>query len=272
VDRERCRNDQAAFSQSTRGEIVVRPCRHDNYHVGDRSRLKDVHSRSGDKSEGMRVLALPSDFLVENRQIHYRPIGSMSFAQQTKALPSISDYVRYLLVEVHPNVKGIIHTHTKRINAFLSDSLRDLGSRIVTYTDAKDRDQAVHTHTNSRNPTVLLTPGMTEGLDLKDDLSRFQIICKVPFPPLDDYNKARMNSDPAWYQWRTALTLVQATGRSVRSNTDYAATYVLDSDFERFVAKNKNSLPGWWLAAIRWPKKPVPIPKTPTPETTEYFF
>jgi ATP-dependent DNA helicase DinG len=218
-------------------------------------------------------LALPSDFPVENRQIHYRPIGPMSFTQQTKTLPGITDYVRHLLVEVHPNVKGIIHTHTKGINAFLANSLRELGSRIITYADAKDRDQAVRAHTNSRNPTVLLTPGMTEGLDLKDDLSRFQIICKIPYPPLDHYNKARMKIDPAWYQWRTALTLVQATGRSVRSKTDYAATYVLDSDFGRFVAMSGRTLPSWWLEAIRWPKKKLLAPITPPKaEPTESFF
>ena len=217
-------------------------------------------------------LALRSDFPAENRLIHYRPIGPMSFTQQIKTLPGISDYVRHLLVEVHPNVKGIIHTHTKRINEFLANSLRDLGNRIITYTDAKDRDRAVSAHINSRSPTVLLTPGMTEGLDLKDDLSRFQIICKIPYPPLDQYNKARMSVDPAWYQWRTALTLVQATGRSIRSKTDYAATYVLDSDFGKFVAMNRSTLPGWWLAAIRWPKKtslPVSVSKD---EPTESIF
>lgn len=234
--------------------------------------LKTFTRGLGISLQSCEFMALPSDFPQENRQICYRPIGSMNFSQQPKTLPALSEYVRHLLVEVHPNVKGIIHTHTRHINAVLAKSLRDLGDRIITYSDAKGRDQAVRDHINSRTPTVLLTPGMTEGLDLKDDLSRFQVICKVPFPPLDEYNKARMKNDSAWYQWRTALTLVQSTGRSVRSNTDYATTYVLDSDFERFVAKNKSILPGWWLAAIRWPKKTVPPLKTSKPEPTEYIF
>jgi Helicase C-terminal domain len=59
-----------------------------------------------------------------------------------------------------------------------------------------------------------------------------------------------MKLDPAWYQWRTALTLVQATGRSVRSSSDYAITYILDADFARFIAKNRKCLPRWWLDAI----------------------
>jgi Rad3-related DNA helicase len=95
---------------------------------------------------------------------------------------------------------------------------------------------------------------MAEGLDLKDDLSRFQIICKVPYPYLDQYTRSRMKLDPAWYRWRTALTLVQATGRSVRSKDDHAITYVADAEFERFISENMSCLPRWWIDAIRWPK------------------
>jgi Rad3-related DNA helicase len=100
------------------------------------------------------------------------------------------------------------------------------------------------------NPTVLFSPSMTEGLDLKGDLSRFQIIVKVPFPPLNAYVKARMQRDPAWYQWLTALKLVQATGRSVRNATDKAHTWILDAGFRTFLRRAKDTLPRWWTDSI----------------------
>jgi Rad3-related DNA helicase len=209
----------------------------------------------GIEEQGCEFLALPSDFAKENREIHYRPVGSMAYTDQEKTLPLLAHFVRTVLSQLHPTEKGIVHTHTRKINEYLAEALSDLGNRIITYSDSKAREQAVHAHRSSLHPTVLFTPGMAEGLDLKDDLSRFQIICKVPYPYLDHYTKSRIKLDPAWYQWRTALTLVQATGRSVRSKTDYAVTYVLDADFERFIARNKNVLPRWWLDAIRWPKK-----------------
>jgi Rad3-related DNA helicase len=47
-------------------------------------------------------------------------------------------------------------------------------------------------------------------------------------------------------------------GRAVRSNTDYATTFVLDSQFEQFVTRNEDLLPDWWRAAIQTGRQPVP--------------
>jgi Rad3-related DNA helicase len=61
-----------------------------------------------------------------------------------------------------------------------------------------------------------------------------------------------MERDPAWYAWKTALALVQATGRSVRSEDDWAITVILDSAFEQFLIRNQDILPEWWKAAIEF--------------------
>lgn len=209
----------------------------------------------GIRTADCEFLALPSDFPKENRQIRYRPVGSMARRHQGTTLPVLVQTVRDILSELHPTEKGIVHTHTRKINEVLVTQLTDLRERIVTYRESRDRERAIQTHCSSPRPTVLFSPGMAEGLDLKDQLSRFQVICKVPYPYLDEYTEARVKLEPEWYQWRTAVTLVQATGRSVRSKNDHAVTYILDSDFARFVASNKNSLPRWWLDAIRWPKE-----------------
>jgi transposase-like protein len=93
------------------------------------------------------------------------------------------------------------------------------------------------------------------GLDLKDSLSRFQIIVKVPYANLGDrWINARYNRPDGkkFYSWLSALHLVQAYGRSVRSETDWAITYILDSGFRRFVDMNRNILPTWFLQSIKW--------------------
>ena len=93
-------------------------------------------------------------------------------------------------------------------------------------------------------PTVLLSPSMQEGVDLKGDLSRFQIICKVPYPYLGDkLVKKRMNKWKWWYPLQTAKVIVQSVGRSVRSSTDTAVTYILDADWEYFWKRNKDVFP-----------------------------
>jgi len=87
---------------------------------------------------------------------------------------------------------------------------------------------------------VLLSPSMTEGVDLMGDLSRFQILCKVPFPYLGDkLVRKKMNKWKWWYDLQTAKTVIQSVGRSVRSETDTAVTYILDGSWENFFAKNK---------------------------------
>jgi ATP-dependent DNA helicase DinG len=206
----------------------------------------------GIAKENATVLKMDSEFPLENRPIFFRPVGSMSHKTIEETLPKMAAMVERLLVK-YATKKGIVHTHSYRINKYLVEylSARGHGVRIITHTNIPgDRDRAVAAHLNSPEPTVLFSPSMTEGLDLKEDLSRFQIITKVPYPYLDPYVKARLQRDPAWYEWLTALTLVQATGRSIRSKDDKAHTFILDSAFEWFLSKNQSVLPRWWTDSI----------------------
>lgn len=216
--------------------------------------FKTVMRNLGIKSEDAEVLALGSDFPLENRPIFFWPCGSMSHKFIEKTLPNMADGVQQLLNK-YQNKKGIVHTHSYKITKYLIEYLRSrgFGPRIITHdSEQGSREAAVARHLESPDPTVLFSPSMTEGLDLKEDLSRFQIITKVPYPFLDPYVKARLTRDEAWYNWQTALTLVQATGRSVRSKTDKAHTYILDSAFEYFLTKNQSVLPKWWTDSIQF--------------------
>ena len=80
---------------------------------------------------------------------------------------------------------------------------------------------------------------MMEGVDLADDASRFQILCKVPFPYLGDLViKKRMEKNKMWYPYTTAKSVIQALGRSIRNDKDYAISYILDADWDRFYSRN----------------------------------
>ncbi len=208
----------------------------------------------GIEEANLSTFAVPSEFPLKNRRIVYWPVGSMSSKNIEATLPRLAQRTEALLTK-YADKKGIIHTHSYRINAYLEEALGAgvHGSRIVTHTNLTgSREQAISSHYESPGPTMLMSPSMTEGLDLKDDLSRLQIITKVPYPFLDPYNRTRMQRDPRWYQLQTALTLVQATGRSVRSAEDYALTVILDEDFGRFLTQNQDILPKWWLDSIEF--------------------
>ena len=110
---------------------------------------------------------------------------------------------------------------------FFGERVRD--DRLLVQVESKDREGMLREHTEGGKPTVLVSPSMMEGLDLRDDLGRFQVICKVPYPDYSDPLVARKDRD--WYDWRTVRSLVQAVGRGVRSSTDWTRTYILDSSF-----------------------------------------
>ena len=132
-------------------------------------------------------------------------------------------------------------------------SQENTGCLLVTDPDIQ-RDEVIAEHINSiTKPTVLISPSFNTGLDLKDDLSRFQIITKVPYANLGDrWINAKSKLGKDWYDWQTALKLVQTYGRSVRSKEDWAKTYILDSAFTYFVKRNRNILPEWFKEAIEF--------------------
>ena len=124
---------------------------------------------------------------------------------------------------------------------YIRDHLRD--SRLLIQND-ENRDAILRRHIDATVPTVLVSPSMLEGVDLKDDLSRFQIFCKIPFPYMgDEVVKKRMKRDPGWYHFVTVRSLVQGSGRSIRNETDSAITYILVSCWEAFYRQNKSLFP-----------------------------
>ncbi len=194
----------------------------------------------GIPKEETAFISIPSPFPVENRPILFNPIGSMSSKVIDKSLPNIVQAVK-MIMAAHKNEKGIIHCHSYKVVNHLKRNIRS--SRILTH-NSENRDEILYKHIHGDKDTVLLSPSMTEGVDLKGDASRFQIICKVPYPYLGDkLVKKRMNKWKKWYPLQTAKSIVQSVGRSVRSSDDHAVSYILDADFDRFYRMNSSFFP-----------------------------
>ena len=185
-------------------------------------------------------ISLPSPFPIENRPVLFSPAGSMSAKVIDRTLPQMLKSVKAIL-DAHPNEKGIIHAHTYKIARYLKDNLK---SKRVLIHNSDNRDKVLQKHIRARKPTVLISPSMSEGVDLKGDRARFQILCKVPYPYLGDpLIRKRMHKFSGWYPTQVAKTVMQSIGRSVRSMDDSAITYILDSDWERFYRQNKKFFP-----------------------------
>jgi ATP-dependent DNA helicase DinG len=210
--------------------------------------------REDDDHHLVKFIQIKSDFPVEHRTIYPLNVAYLNYnnLQSTEVKSNIARTVDNLM-SLHAKDKGIIHTTSYEQLNFIKENISQINTRRLLVTDPEiQRDEVIYQHENSIRPTVLISPSLHTGLDLKDNLSRFQIITKVPYPNKSDrWTNAKREVDGEWYYWQTALKLVQAYGRSIRSKDDWAKTYVLDSAFEHFVNKNLNILPDWFREAIR---------------------
>lgn len=141
------------------------------------------------------------------------------------------------ILDRHKNEKGMIHTVSGQCKDYLLDNLGD--SRLVEH-NTQNRAEILNDFKASNDPLVLISPSMNEGVDLPGDLCRFQIIYKLPYPDLADKQiRLRANADEDWYNYKTALSLIQAYGRGMRSQDDYCTTYIIDSRIRQFINENK---------------------------------
>jgi len=202
----------------------------------------------------VKFIQVDSDFALQNRPIYPMSIAYLNFnnLQLQEVKTKISRAIDNLMT-LHRNHKGIIHTTSYEQLNFIKENISQTNVRRLLVTDPEiQRDDVIAEHTNSPKSTVLISPSLHMGLDLKDDLSRFQIITKVPYPNKSDrWTDAKRKLVEEWYYWQTALKLIQGYGRSIRSKEDWAKTYVLDSAFGYFVRKNRNILPDWFTQAIQ---------------------
>ena len=198
-------------------------------------------------------ITIPSPFYENNRKIHYWPAADMSYKSLQTGGPmrQMAERLGKLLDSFHDS-KGIIHTSSFKITEQLMAEMdRKYLKRLLIQDRNVDRDAILIQHQLSKEPTVLVSPSMVEGLDLKDDLSRFCVFVKVPYPPLQDpWIKRMMQLDDDWYGWQTMKAIIQGAGRSVRSINDYADTYILDSQFEQYFDRCKGYAPKWFRDSI----------------------
>lgn len=203
----------------------------------------------GINPEECYIIKLNSAFDPAKSPIYYMPCGSMNYKDLDGSLPKVTNTVRSILNH-HAADKGIIHTGNYKVAKYLNAALTDRRI-LMKESNTISNSDLLRIHSKSKN-TVLMSPSMTTGVDLKDDLSRFQVIVKMPFSSLGDLRtKTKADQNSTWYAIKMLRELVQASGRSTRSEDDFSATYILDSSFKYWVFKYKKYLPDYFLNRIK---------------------
>lgn len=185
---------------------------------------------------------------VDRRPIFVKPVLSNRPVDGYKDLNELLE-VLGVLADRFPNDKGILHV--------TYDMAREMQRRVIPaaikarlmFHTANDKLSKLEAFYASEN-AIFVGCGVTEGLDLKDDLARFNIIGKIPWASLmDPVIARRAEEDPLLYSWWAARAVMQAAGRVCRGATDYGETYILDSSFKRI--PESHWLP-WFKEALRY--------------------
>lgn len=190
-------------------------------------------------------IELPSAFDASKAPIYCMSKYKMNRDNWLKLMPTFKQIIDQIC-EQHKDHKGIIHTHNMDITNYMRENLK--GNRFLFREDGVDNQSILDMHMQSPYNTVLVSPSMTHGVDLKDDLARFQVIVKAPFLPLNSKRIMKLfKADAQWYANKMLTTVIQASGRGVRTKDDHCATYILDGCIVSSILDNANKMPKYFL-------------------------
>jgi Rad3-related DNA helicase len=188
--------------------------------------------------EGFR---LQSTFDFTKSPIYIVKSGYLNYKNFDKVIDKIlMDTIKIAESEQHRDQKGIIHTSTFKISLLLQTKivkgLVPNYNRYLFYENTAEKERNIELIKNSIDiPYVIVGPSLYEGIDLKDDQGRFNILMKVPYSALSGYTKEKSDRYPFWYRRNTIEKIIQAIGRTNRSVNDYSSVYLLDSCFDNLI-------------------------------------
>lgn len=202
----------------------------------------------GIKNGDYKAIQIDNPIPIENRPIHVVPVVKMTGGLDEQKLNILVHNIDKI-IDSHAGENGIIHTVSYNLAEKIFERSRHKKKMLVS-GKVRDIMDALDSGSGQR---VILSPSIEEGVDLKGNLSRFQIIAKVPYGFLGDpLVKLRSERYPSSYARTTILRIVQACGRSVRGVDDWAQTYILDSAFDSLLTRNSELFPEWFKEAIHF--------------------
>lgn len=181
---------------------------------------------------------------VENRKIFYIPKFRMN--SSFKDYESLGKFISKIIAKHAPS-NGIIHCVSYALGNHIYQNLPTKGGAFI----GRQREEIMDEMRNHNTGRVCISPAIVKGYDFKGDLSRFQVIAKVPYGYLGD-PLIKLNSEyrSGWYARKAILQIVQAAGRSVRGVDDHAVTYITDSSFGRLLEDNPEVFPEWFKQSL----------------------
>lgn len=190
--------------------------------------------------------AIPPD----RRPLIHIPIAPGTHANRTWAIERMAAALVDGILPEWPDDRGLIHAPysvAAQLHALIGDHPR------LMWIPRAGKSAALEEWLRGGGPraAVAVASGVHEGLDLRDDVARFQVALCAPRPSMADPGWAWMaRHEPARYEWATIRSMVQLYGRVSRHPLDFGVTYVLDSSAKRELSSSQ--IPSWVLPAVEF--------------------
>lgn len=196
-------------------------------------------------------IEIPSTFDFTNSPIFYVNRYKLSYKEKEFTLPKIIELIEYT-VRMYSGYRGIIQTGSYQFSRQLYENVsQSTRQRLIIYDGSEEKKESLDMFRCCPDK-VLIGPSLIEGLSFDDDLCRFQIIMKIPYPSLKDkFVAAKQKINPDWYSNTTAISILQGVGRGVRNEHDWCVTFVFDGCFTYLLQKSRNMFPDEFIDRIQ---------------------
>ena len=204
-------------------------------------------------SDEYGVVELDSIFPAKNRPIIFDTVGTIIDATKVGLYVPIAQKID-ALAKKHSEHKGLIHVQSYDWSEQIASrlNLETHNRLLIGVQNALKTESLLKLHSDSSLPTIMMSPAMKEGVDLKDGLCRFQIVVKCPLGALGDPRVAKKTKqNREWYDFEAITSFMQQVGRGTRSPDDWCITYCLDKKMVELLRKSRKSLPKYFVDSLQ---------------------
>jgi Rad3-related DNA helicase len=198
------------------------------------------------------VFSVKSPFDSTRSPIYYIPVGKMSFREKDKTRPLVMQEINNVISR-RQDRRGIIHTFTYDNAKYVQQHITKNIQPLLVMQDHEHRDDSLKAWLADPRPaSVFVSTAMTEGIDLKDDLCRYQIYMKIGYLPIGDPRVAKRLhlGHNKWYKYQAIEDIEQASGRATRSANDWSEMFIFDSCFGDLKRQSKKYFKDWFLERV----------------------
>lgn len=192
-----------------------------------------VMKTTGIKDEELIFIKSGPVFDVANKKLNFLNLDryNQNSLKDNKVIDKAIDYIIKIL-NFNDKEKGIIQTPSFVISNTIFEKIKNRckSHKIFIHTPGEPVTRQLELFKECKESAVFISPSLFEGIDLADELSRFQILFKAPYPSLGDARmKYILEHHKDFYQMITINKIIQSFGRSVRNEKDWSQIYCFDS-------------------------------------------